>query len=117
SAIFLIKQTTAYAIETCLEFSVCSSDLNPTPFGVRNVALFGLPINGPVIESTSPMDRPAFNISFTVICKPYVPILLPTKFGVSFASNTTLPNLSSQNSFIIQRITLSVILVEYSFYY
>ena len=52
----------------------------------------------PVTESTSPTEYPRSCISRNVTSKPYVPMRLAMKFGVSFAITTPFPKRSSPNA-------------------
>ena len=69
---------------------------------VRNVALFGRPIAGPVIASTSSTPRPAALIALNTCIRPKMPIRLAMKPGVSFARTTPLPSRLSANSTIVR---------------
>ena len=62
---------------------------------MRKLALFGWPIGAPVMASTSSGARPSSSIRWMPISIAWVPMRLPTKFGVSLPSTMPLPSTSS----------------------
>ena len=65
---------------------------------VRNVAELGQPIAGPVQASTSSIVMSSACISENAFRIENVPMRLAMKFGVSFATTTPLPSVTSQIS-------------------
>ena len=72
--------------------ATCARTSTPAMSTVRNVALFGRPIAGPVIASTSSIVRSPDSMARKTCVNPYMPIRLAMKPGTSFAVTTPLPS-------------------------